>query len=817
MRFYFPSPVLVLVLSATLVLAGCKSAEERAEERFESGLSLIEAGDRDRAIVEFRSVFELNPSHKEARRTLAELLLSHRGNRQEAYSQYLRLSEQYPDDAETRIVLAEMAFESSNWDELERHGARAEELAPDEARVQSIKVARAYRNAALDEDNTARRDQARTAEKLLETQTNSVLLRSILIDSYLRDNELTKALNGLDWLIERDPSNASQWRQRLSILAQMQDFDAMEDQLKQMVVQFPDDNTHKGTLIRFYLSRQQLDKAEEFLRELVSAADDVAPRIDLIRFMYETQGIEAGRAEVNAALQAYPENARLKIVGAGMDFSSGERDKAIATLEALLANSGPEADYIGEVRVILAQMLLGTGNEVGARVQVEAALNENRENVEALKMRAAWLIEEDDADGAVNALRTALDSRPEDAAAMTLMAQAYMRSGRQELARDFLALAVDASGNAPAESIRYANFLIGEERYLPAEDILLPALRQDPQNLELLGLLGTLYIRQEDTGRAEQVARALREIGTEEAILAANQLDAARINLQSGPEEAINYLSAIANEVDASLASKFSLLRARLSTGAVEEALNMGRTLAEENPDNLPVKSVLASLEAINGNLETAETIYRGILEDNPEQTQIWLELSNIKSRQGNPEAAETVIETALDAVPDDANLLWAKASFLERDGDIDGAIAIYEGLYEKNSNSIVIANNLASLLSTYKKDEDSLNRAWVIAQRLRNTTIPAMQDTYGWIAHRRGDSEEALPYLENAARELATDPLVQYHLAEAYLALGRNQEALEAYRRSVTAAGATDARVQIATARSQIIALETAETPVDQ
>ena len=543
----------------------------------------------------------------------------------------------------------------------------------------------------------------------------------------------------------------------------------------------------------------------------MSASDDIAPHIDLIRFLTETKGFEAGRAEVAAAMQAHPDDVSLRILGAGMDFSTGLQNEAITELETIMAGAEDGADYTGKVRIALAQMLLQTGNEVGARAQVETALNEDPRNAEALKMQAAWLIEEDDPGGAINALRTALDVQPEDAEAMTLMAQAYTRSGRQELARDFMALAVEASGNGVEESVRYASLLIAEERYLPAEDILIPALRRNSGNLEILSLLGTLYLRQEDFARAEQVAQSMRALETDAAVQAANELDAARINLQRGPEDAISYLSEIANAADASLASKFSLLSARLATGNIVEALNMGRTLAEENPGNLQVQGVLASVEAANGNLDTAETIYRDILEQSPQQDRVWLELSRIKTRQGNPEAAEAIIEEALGAIPGHPNLLWAKATFAERNGDIDTAIAIYEDLYAENSNSIIIANNLASLLGTYKSDEASLERASVLAQRLRNATFPAIQDTYGWITHRLGNSEEALPYLEEAARELTDDPVVQYHLAEVYWALGRTEEALEAYRSVVSIAGPADTRSQIVNARRQIIMLEAA------
>jgi tetratricopeptide (TPR) repeat protein len=94
--------------------------------------------------------------------------------------------------------------------------------------------------------------------------------------------------------------------------------------------------------------------------------------------------------------------------------------------------------------------------------------------------------------------------------------------------------------------------------------------------------------------------------------------------------------------------------------------------------------------------------------------------------------------------------------------GDFEGAIALYEQLYEMLPNAPVLANNLASLISTYRDDEESLERAYTIARRLRGTDLAPFQDTYGWIAYRRGEYQDALEHLEPAAAA-AEDPLVQY------------------------------------------------------
>ena len=56
-----------LILGLGLSLAGCKTSAEKADEYYQSGLQLLEQGDTDRAIVQFRNVFDIEGTHYEAR------------------------------------------------------------------------------------------------------------------------------------------------------------------------------------------------------------------------------------------------------------------------------------------------------------------------------------------------------------------------------------------------------------------------------------------------------------------------------------------------------------------------------------------------------------------------------------------------------------------------------------------------------------------------------------------------------------------------------------------------------------------------------
>ena len=96
-RLLNSSGLFLALAFGVLILAACDTAEERAEGHYQTGLGLLEEGDVDRALIEFRNVFKLDGFHREARLGFARIE-EDRGNLQGAYGHYLLLIERYPED-----------------------------------------------------------------------------------------------------------------------------------------------------------------------------------------------------------------------------------------------------------------------------------------------------------------------------------------------------------------------------------------------------------------------------------------------------------------------------------------------------------------------------------------------------------------------------------------------------------------------------------------------------------------------------------------------------------------------------------------------
>lgn len=786
--------LVLCLMTGAFALAACESAEERAEKHYQTGMALLEQGDVDRAMVEFRNVFQLNGRHLEARLTYARLERE-RGSSKAAYSQYLRVVEQYPDNFEALRALSELAVEAQDWKEVERHATAAAAINLDDPLIRAIQNAAAYQATLQSDDSTTRDAVVAEARKLVPELPDSLISRRVLIDYLLRTQDWQDALAEIDAAIVIKPELRDLYTLRLGVLDRLGDTALLEAQLQDMTQRFPDDPAIHATLVRWYLARDNVEAAEGHLRdELVRLSSDpeklTDARMTLVRFLTEVRSPEAARAELDTIIAINPDNAQLfRALRAGLDFDAGQQEAAISEMENILKDAQPSIET-NNIRIGLAQMLFTTGNQVGARAQVEQVLANDATQIEALKLKADWLIDDDKTGDAILTLRAALNESPNDPEIMSLMARAHERDGNRDLMREMLSLAVEASNRAPEESLRYALFLASEAEYPTAEEVLLNALRLAPDNLELLATTGRLYLKMEDWLRGQQVIDRLQQIDSPQAKQLANGLTIGLYNAQKRDDDLMSFLQGLSAEGGGGLAADAALIQSYVEAGKTNEALAYAREMLEKAPNDPGRRFIYGSVLSIAGSDAEAETVFRELLADNDQLEGAWQALYGLQAMRGDPDMSLGVLDEALAALPRSVGLRWSKASTLQLKGDLDGAIAIYEELYGENTDSMVFANNLASLLSTVREDPESLERASVVARRLRGSEVPAYQDTYGWIAYRQGNLDEALSYLEPAAKALTGDPSVQFHLGMTYAGLGRTAEALAQFDLAQTLIG---------------------------
>ena len=774
----------LMLLTSAFSLSACDSAKQRAQQHYLAGLALLKSGDVDRAMIEFRNVFKLDGTNHDARATYAKLLRD-RGDLHESYSQYLRLVEQYPDDIDGNRALAEIALETANFDDAQKYATIAAKLAPEDADIKAILLTLQYKEALRKGDEATRKSLADSATALVAAAPKATQARQLVIDNLLRAQDWPAALTQIDEGIAQTPLERSYYQLRLGVLGEMKDKAAIEAQLKSMLTVFPKDPTIPTALVSWYISENNLDAAETFLRSRIDAKSaDNTPRLALLQFLTLHRGRDVAKAELERLIASTdtPDKTVLKSLHAAFAFEDGDHKAAIAELQTLVADAPADAKT-NAIKVALARMLAADGDQAAASKTIDDVLKADAGQIDAMKLKAGWLIDADNTGEALVVLRDALGQSPQDPALMTLMARAYERDGNRNLEADALLQAVNASNHAVPESLQYAGFLMNDAKYSSAESVLIDAVRVSPTNPDLLSALARTHLAMKDWTRASQDIDTLRALNTATTTDTANQLQVQLLQAQSRGDDLTAFLSNLANSGASSISADIALIRAQAQRGDLAGALTRSADLAAKNPDSAAAQLIHASVLGAMGRTEEEEPILRTMIAKDPKQEAVWNELYRLTLAKGDASASTTVLADALTALPDNADLLWTKAGVLEKSGDVEGAIAIYEGLYAKHSDSEIIANNLASLLATARSDDASLQRAFTVARRLRDSKQPAFQDTYGWISYRLGDYDTAALSLKAAATGLPHDPAVQYHLAAAYAAQHQDAAALAQYK----------------------------------
>lgn len=794
---------LFLSLLLALALTACDSAADRARKHFAEAQEYLAEGDTRRALVELRNAVEKDPDYLEARMLFAQLLIDEK-RVQDGFSQLLQAAERYPEDKSVAQALARSAYDIRAYDRADDFVGRALRLSPNDPEMQAIKVALNFRSAAQLKKTAEMETAVGLARQLLDQKFDLLPAHQTLVADAIRRDDPVKALDLIDAGLAVFPEDRELNQSRLAVLNRLEMTEAVEDQLSAMLDMYPDDDGLEQLLVQFYLSEGRRDEAGEVLAARIDPESEAPEaRLVYLRFLQQVKSLETMQAELGNMMSVDPlpkdiaaNLLAFRTLKAQVDFDLNNQDRAMAELEAAIDGSvideeDPRAGILTRQRnaakVQLAQMQLRTGNAVGARALVEEVLVDDPTQAEARRTKAAWLLEDDEVSEAIRNLREALANNPEDADALTLMAQAYQMQGRDELMADMLGRATEAAHYAPDETIRQALYLNSKQEHRAAEDILIRALKQQPTNLKLLGNLGQTHLAMKDWRRAQDDIDAIRlRVPGEEGEAVAQHLESVLLAGQQRTSQLITYLDTLSLSDSAMLTSQAEKIRDLLTRGDLQAALQMVQELAEINPDLPAAQLLLARIQIETGDAEAAEVTLKKLVTSNPEFEGGWSSLYAVQVRAGDMAAADLTLEDARKNISDSRTLDLALASRLEQLGQTEDAIAIYEKLYEANPEDLLAANNLASLLSSSRTDPASLAKAWDVARPLRNIPEPPVQDTYGWAALLNGEVDEAIAALEQAVKGMPNVPDVQYHLGRAYAEAGRGDDARDTYEKAL-------------------------------
>lgn len=765
--------VLVSLSTAVLLLiclSGCDSLADRVAKHQARGLELAEKGEFAKAQLEFRTAIKLDQTYIAGWLELAKLL-ERQKKFPEAYSHFLKVLELDRKHVEALIHLAQIALLAGQIDKALEYANTAQTAAPQNAQVLAVKSAVSLRvgnsEAAVAE-----------AQQALAIDPDSTGAAVVLITAQRDSGDLPGALRLTDQYLTLHPQDLALNLSKLQILSIQKDDAAIGAHLGTLTQTFPQVASFHTARAEWLVQQGDIDGAiAEYRSVAATNADDIDATLDVARFLIRVRGLDAGRAELQSQIDAHPGTYEYVEALASLEFSNGKPDVAAKLMQGVIDKGSPPKS-VNAARVQLARFKVNERDLAAARALVEQVLKEDARNADALGLRAAILIEQKDLAGAIVDVRAALGESPEDVKLLQLAASAFALDGSIELASESYGKAARVSNFDPTIGLRYADLLMKNNQGTAAAAVLTETARRHPESRDVLTALAEVRLRLRDWTGAEQVAQALREGGGD--AVAADRVMAAALTGQERFSESINLLQQMSSgDAGARDSNMAALVSVYVRANQPDQARAFLDSVIADNPGNLQALFLRAALHKYQGELPQAETIYQDILTRAPTVAAAYTGLADHYQSTGRPTEALALIRQGIEKLPNEATLRLTLAQMLELGGDFDAAIAEYQALFNANPDSLVVANNLASLLSDHKADDPaSVKLATEAARRLRSSTVPQFKDTYGWTMYLSGDYDQALESLLGAVAALPDNPWVQYHIGMTYAKLQQPEPA---------------------------------------
>jgi tetratricopeptide (TPR) repeat protein len=770
-------PVLLLTsVCAALVVAGCGGAQARKQHHLEKGKAFLEAGNFEKARVEFRNALQIAPTDAEVRYdngVVAEKL----NNPREAGQFYQGAIDSNPDAVRARAGLGRLYLFAGAPDKALSTVAPSLAKHPEDVPLLTVRAAAEVQL----KDNSAAAVDAERAVALAPGDEDAV---AVLAGIYRADNQTEKAQALLEKTIKANPSSVSLRLVLAQLDASLGQDSAVETLLLDLVKLKPEEKSHRLRLSQFYARTNHLDEAERVLRESVKELPQERDlKIALVSFLAVRRSREAAEQELNTLIAADPKDFELRFAQAQFYEQGKDVAKAEAVYKDVIAAAKLEAAGIS-ARDRLAALRVQQGDVPGAEQLIGEVLAASPRDDDALILRGDLALAHKDPRAAIADLRSVLRDQPNAVGVMRTLSRAHLQNGEPALAEETMRRALEVNPKDPATRLDFARLLAQLGKNEQAKPVIEQLVKEEPNDLQALDTEYRVDAAVKDFVTAKAAADAI--VATQPKAAVGYYYQGQLAEADQRPEDAVKlYATAL-----------------ELQPGGIEPLEAITRTLVglKRAPDALkrlddamvrdPASPLAANLKGevllSTGRAQDAIVAFREAVQRQPKW---WTPYRNLAYSQASLHDTDGAVSTLRDGIakvtaPDP--LIAELGSLFERAGRIDEAIGVYESALKKNPNADIAKNNLAMLLVTYRKDPASLQRAKDLSAPFATSGNPNFLDTYGWVLYKRGEATAAVTALQTAAAETADSPVSLYHLGMAQALAGQPDAARESLTRSL-------------------------------
>lgn len=524
-------------------------------------------------------------------------------------------------------------------------------------------------------------DAQRAFTQAWESNPRSVAAILGRVQILLRQGEYDQAVALAREAVNVAPNNARAWYLKGALLEAMGDLSGALDDFNRSVEQLPAYLPAQIGRITVLLRLQRLREAAE-ATATVRRLYPNDPRSSYLEAVVQTRlgntaAATAALEEADALINRFPreliEGHLPSLLIAGIvSFNLKQWDAANRYLERYLA---ADPDSLG-ARVLLARIEMEQRGRPQRAIQLlEAAILDSPRNVEALSLLAEAYMRSGQHLRAAQALRTALEQRRGDAVLQSQHAVNRFGLGQRLRAIEDLSAVLSARPDLTSASATLVVMLMQERRFEAATDEARDLLLAEPDNLTYANLLGAALLAAREREAAQwafDYALAL-----DPGFFPARQ-NLAELLLQEGQtERARGHLEHILREHEDEASALLLLARSLEAEGDLERARELAQQGLRANPDvvalGVYLTDLLLKLDRNEEAVRIAETIQvrAGLGED----ASLLATLSRAYIASGRRSTAQAVLSRASSIAGYDARQLLEIALLQREAGDFNGAL----------------------------------------------------------------------------------------------------------------------------------------------
>jgi len=601
----------------------------------------------------------------------------------------------------------------------------------------------------------------------------------------------TKARSYLEGYITVEPRNLGARKLLASILLGEREYNAVIEMLYSVAGSTSPDPEALSLLASAYMGMKQYQRATKLFEQAVHILPNAANSAIGLGMSHLGAGhIDEGIAQLQDVFSKNPGQAGAGLMLAATYQRRGEPAKAVEVARKIIANDPRNLTALN----LLGSMLAAGKDRAGARAAFTKAA-QLQPSFLPVQINIARL---DLAEGKVQAARKRLNAilkvSPDNPDALLQLAYVENRDGHSAEAIRWL----QRARSGQSRTLTPLLYLV--EMYLKtgdAKNALAVAQELEtvyPDNLTVLGAVGQSYLADGSVDKARATFnRMTRSAGFDSAAL--TRIAELLMRVGAFDDAGFALKKALINN-PGYLPARFTMAELDMQAGRLAMAERRAGEIRSANPGFAATTRLLARIYMAQGKHAAAIQEFRTALSKEPSGANT-LALFQAYIEAGDSKAGIDLMQTWLRGHPQDSAAQSALAEAYLRGGQLQLARTTYEAVLKQRGKDVGVLNNLANILLRLNEPQ-ALNyaqQAYALAPG-----NPDIADTLGWILVRKGQAQQALPYLRDARLRSASNRVIQYHLGVALHTLGRKAEARRELRAALAAqgnfAGMDEARV---------------------